>query len=151
MQNQTGHRRQRQEYKLTFEKPDHMVGLEVICRGPTRRQLFMIAKLGNVDLDSLSADSIEVLDLLASEFGDRIIEWNHQDEEGNDLPPTSATLDDEDWEFTMPLVRAWMLTIQGALPAVGDRDAAVNQHPREKAQFPGQTTIEDQLADLPMM
>jgi hypothetical protein len=140
-----GHQRTRKQYKLTFEAPDHMVGLEVICRGPTRRQLFQIAALGDVDLDSLQGQGVEQLDQLCQQFGDRIIAWNHEDEDGNPLPPTGAVLDDEDPDFTLALVRAWMMTCMGTTP-----DARVEEHAPTPAQFEGQTSLEDLLLDLPM-
>jgi hypothetical protein len=143
-----GHKRNRKMYKLTFDAPEHMVGLEVIVRGPTRRQLFQIAKLGKTDLDDLASagdDSIEQLDQLCNDMGGRIIEWNHEDEEGNPLPATAAVLDEEDPDFTLPLVRAWMLTCMGVTP-----DASVEEIGEPAQQFEGQTTLEEQLLGLSM-
>lgn len=141
-----GVKRRRQQYRLVFEQPEHMAGLEVICWGPTRSQLFRIAKLGNVDLDNLQGEGVEQLDQLCGEMGDRLISWNYEDEQGTALPATRATLDAEDPDFTLPLVRAWMQTCMGATP-----DADVQQHDPQPQQFEGQTTVEEQLASLDML
>lgn len=143
-----GHRRTRKIYKLTFEQPEHMVGLEVLCYGPTKGQLFRIARLGDVDLDNLESipgDKIRELDELTTSMADRIIEWNHEDEDGSPLLPTRAVLDQEDYDFSLPLVRAWMMSCMGVTP-----DAKVVEQTEPVAQFAGQTTLEEQLAALPM-
>ena len=127
MNTQTVHRRERRTYRLTFEQPDHMVGLEVICRGPTRRQLFMITRLGYIDINDLDEESIQQLDVLCDEFAERIIEWNHADEAGQPLPATKATLDEEDWQFTFPLVQGWMLTVLGTTPEADEPDPTSTQ------------------------
>lgn len=142
------HKRTRKQYRLTFEAPEHMVGLEVVCWGPTRGQLFRIAKLGTLDLDdlpSLGDEAIAQLDQLCHDMGDRMVDWNHQDEDGNPLPANAASLDDEDPDFSIPLVRAWMMTCMGVTP-----DAKVEEIQEQAEQFAGQTTLEEQLLGLDM-
>lgn len=110
-----GHRRKSTVYKLIFDEThgEELAGLEVIARGASLGQLFDIAKLGNVDLTALLESGIEKLRGIYDGFPSRIVDWNHEDEDGRPIPATAENFFDEDYAFTLPILIAWMHTIRG--------------------------------------
>lgn len=109
-----GHRRNSTVYKLVFDEShgDELTGLEVIARGASLSQLFDIAKLGNVDLMELLESGIDKLRGIYEGFPSRLIDWNHEDEEGRPVPATAENFFDEDYTLTLPILVAWVNTIR---------------------------------------
>lgn len=109
-----GHRRKSTIYKLTFDEShgEELAGLEVVARGASLGQLFDIAKLGNVDLLALLETGIDELRGIYEGFPSRLIDWNHEDEEGRPVSATAENFFDEDYSLTLPIVVAWVNTIR---------------------------------------
>lgn len=139
-----GHRRWSTVYKLTFDDThgEELTGLEVTTRGASLGQLFDIAKLGKVDLHELLETGIDDLRGIYESFPSRIIDWNHQDEDGRPIPADSAHFYDEDYTFTLPVLVAWLHTIRA--DPKNASTIGLNQAPAE----PDKSA--DDLSDLPM-
>jgi hypothetical protein len=139
-----GHRRRSTIYKLTFDDThgEELAGLEITCRGASHDQLFDIALLGGVDFTNLMATGIESIRRISASFPDRMIDWNHEDEQGRPIPCTKESFFAEDYTFTVPVIEAWVNTIR-ADPKTGATIAL--RHESEPVTEP----TED-LSDLPM-
>jgi hypothetical protein len=109
-----GHRRKSTVYKLTFDDThgEELAGLEITTRGASHDQLFDIALLGGVDLNNLLESGIDKLRHICRTFPTRIVDWNHEDEDGRPIPATAENFLDEDYTFTIPIVQAWMNTVR---------------------------------------
>jgi hypothetical protein len=139
-----GHRRRSTIYKLTFDDThgEELAGLEIRCRGASHDQLFDIALLGGVDFHNLMETGIDSLRRISASFPERMLDWNHEDEDGRPIPCTKEAFLDEDYTFTVPIVQAWVNTIR-ADPKTGATIAL--RHEPEPATIPA-----DDLSDLPM-
>jgi len=144
LQDVRGHRRNSTTYTLTFDEShgEELEGLIVECRGASHQQLFEIARLGNFDLHNLMTEGIDALAALCQTFPDRIIDWNHQDEEGRPIPPTLEAFLDEDYTFSLPIVTAWVNTVR-ANPKNATTISSIQQRFAEEA-------APADLSDLPM-
>lgn len=109
-----GHRRRSTQYKLTFDDThgEELAGLEILTRGASLEQLFDVASLGGIDIMNLVGTGLDTARRICATFPDRIVSWNHEDEDGRPIPPTAANFADEDYSFTIPIVAAWMNTIR---------------------------------------
>jgi hypothetical protein len=100
-----GYRRNRKVYRLTFE--DHE-GLEVMVRSVSVGKLMGVLQLADAMTAKPSQDQI---DELFGWFAARIISWNYEDEAGEPLPPTLETLLDDDFDFVLRMVMAWVRAV----------------------------------------
>lgn len=142
-----GHRRKSTTYKLTFDDThgEELAGLEVITRGASHDQLFDIVKLGGITLDELLSHGIDRIRALCESFPSRMVDWNHEDENGAPIPCTAAAFLAEDYTFTIPIVLAWVNTVR-AQPKSGD----VVSSGRQTIIAAGAEDGQEDLADLPM-
>lgn len=118
---------------ISFE-PDHPLhGLEMRTRGADVRFMARLAGVftelqatGQAGVESGSATQEEmnrVADLIDHAYGmfaSKLVSWNMQDEDGNEIAPTVEgfhTLDDD--EFVMGAVRAWLEVVAGVSPDLG--------------------------------
>jgi len=137
-----GHRRKSTIYKLTFDDTngEELAGLEVVTRGASLDQLFDIAKLGNVDLLKLLETGIDELRAIYAGFPSRIVDWNHEDEEGRPIPADAANFFDEDYTFTLPILVAWVNTIRADpknASTIGlSKEAATSETPEDLSDLP---------------
>ena len=139
-----GHRRNATTYTLKFDDThgEELAGLEITCRGASHDQLFDIANLGGVSVAELLSGGIDKIRALCESFPGRMIDWNHETEDGVPLPATKEVFLDEDYTFTIPVVMAWVNTIR-ARPKSGEvissaRHTLTEEEPSED------------LSDLPM-
>lgn len=139
-----GHRRKATHYKLIFDEShgEELAGLEVLTRGASFNQLFDIAKLGGVDLMNLMETGVDKIRDICESFPDRIIDWNHEDEDGRPIPATKEYFLDEEYTFTLPIVAAWVNTIR----ADPKNAATIGLH----REAPPEEEKPDDLSDLPM-
>lgn len=123
---------------------EELSGLEVQCRGASHDQLFDIAQLGGVSLADLMANvtgGMDQIRRICASFPDRMLEWNHEEEDGTPIPCTRQSFFDEDYTFTLPIVMAWVNTIR-VDAKTGDTVSSSNQ------TF---TESDVDLTDLPMI
>lgn len=139
-----GHRRKSVIYTLTFDDShgEELAGLIIRCRGASHKHLFMIAKLGGVDLTQLMETGIDALNEICESFPSRIIDWNHEDEDGRPIPAIAEYFLDEDYTFTIPIVSAWVNTIRANPKSAATISSMKQSFAEEEAP--------DDLSDLPM-
>lgn len=93
--------------RLQFSDPS-FAGLEVVCRLATMDQINASAKLGDLDLNKLSAGELEAeLGRIIGEFADALISWNLR-RDAQPVPATADGVGSLDSLFVMQLVEAWM-------------------------------------------
>lgn len=113
MSNSRGFRRKRKVFKLEFEEYD---GLEVQVRSVPIRKLLDILQLADAMTGKPTQEQVNGL---FGWFADRIISWTYQDEDGNPLPATLETLLDDDFDFVLMMVMAWVKAVSAiAIPTV---------------------------------
>lgn len=139
-----GHRRKSTLYKLTFDASmgEELDGLEIVTRGATMDQILDIAMLGGVDFTNLMATGVDKLRGILHSFPDRIMDWNHETEEGAPIPATRENFLDEDYTFTQPVLIAWMDLIRA------DPKNASALAGAEPSEAPERQS--EDLSDLPM-
>lgn len=123
-------------YLLAFDDPDYE-GLEIRARGLSINRAMAAMRLAEVfdnDEHNFTAEDLVKLDILMRMFAgcpancgqehpeladagvehytSRIVSWNLEDEDGRPLEPSYATFTDQDADFTMNVVMAWL---QGVL------------------------------------
>lgn len=132
----TGFVRPRKVYVLTFDDPS-LAGLEVRARSvPVGMFLSLVALASTIDeSDGFTPDVAAAFDGLVDGFAGALESWNLQDEDGTPVPTTAEAVKDQDSDFVMQLVSAWM-------EAVGEVDA-----PLGPGSSGGDRTLE---ASLPM-
>jgi hypothetical protein len=100
-----GYRRQRKAYRLKFEQ---YPGLEVMAESVSVRQLLRVMRMA----DELGASPTEEqVTGLFGVFAERVRSWTLLDEDGEPVPPGLDALLDEDFEFALTLVLAWVQAI----------------------------------------
>lgn len=105
MSNSRGFRRKRKVFKLTFEDYE---GLEVEVKSVPVRKLLDVLQLADAMTGKPTQEQVEEL---FGWFADRIVSWNYEDEDGNPLPATLDTLLDDDFDFALKMVMAWVQAV----------------------------------------
>ena len=105
--------RSRKVYVLTFDDPD-LEGLEVRARSlPLGRFLQMLAMYTALEqsVDEFSADELTAIQGLFEGFASALVSWNldeRTDDEIVAVPATLAGVMDQDTDFMLQLISAWM-------------------------------------------
>lgn len=107
-----GYRRPSKTYVLQFED-DQLAGLEVKARGASTGQLMKLMDLTELSTRGFRKEDIKEVDKLFELFASKITEWNLEDEDGNPLPVSYDSLMDQDMDFTLDLVFAWVHAVVG--------------------------------------
>lgn len=118
-----GYVRKRTVYKLKFAD-EEFDGLEVLVKsmdlGEYRTFVAEMVELagedGQVDVDDLGADELELLDRMYEKFAGVLLKWNLQRHEDPfdestpvvDVPPTLEGLQSQEPGFVMQIIDAWM-------------------------------------------
>ncbi len=84
-----------------------------------------------------TADDGNFDELLAS-IGNGIVSWNLEDENGAEIPATEDALNDQDFEFVLDIVQAWLGCMVGVSEDLGKGST-------NGSQFPGQPVTMEAL------
>jgi len=84
-----------------------------------------------------TADDGNFDELLAS-IGNGIVSWNLEDENGAEIPATEDALNDQDFEFVLDIVQAWLGCMVGVSEDLG-------KGLTNGSQFPGQPVTMEAL------
>ncbi|WP_432019918.1 hypothetical protein [Streptomyces sp. 1222.5] len=101
-----GCRRNPKQYKLKFADGDYE-GLEVTMRSVSIGEMRSLQGTGEEDSGRDGFD--RMADLVAS----HMVAWNREDEEGNPLPPTMESLEDEEPGLVNLLIDRWTDAVAG--------------------------------------
>lgn len=107
-----GYKRQRTTYKLKFADPA-MEGLEVVARSASVQTLLKITSLA--DAASENPETQVVHEVLAL-FGDALVSWNLEDDDGNPVPADAMGLASQDMDFVMAVIMAWVQAVSQVAP-----------------------------------
>ncbi len=105
-----GYVRKPRVYLLRFADPE-FEGLEVRATSLPIGQLLEVAELA--DSDSRDAKHLTAL---FDAFATVIVDWNLEREDGSPVPATTAGMFEQDLDFMMALIRAWMEAV-ASVPA----------------------------------
>jgi hypothetical protein len=100
-----GYRRQRRLIRLTFEDPQYE-GLEVRARSVPLGKVLAFVDLAGAG--GFTPEHKEQLNDLFALFASALEFWNLEDEDGQAVPTTLAGLLEQDTDFVMELVLAWL-------------------------------------------
>lgn len=100
-----GSRRNPKLYKLVFADGDYE-GLEVVMRSVTIREM---RQLRGTSGDSEQDGFDGLLGLVA----EHMVEWNREDEDGQALPPTLESLEDEEAALIHIIIGKWTEAVSG--------------------------------------
>lgn len=105
-----GYQRKRKVLRLRFEDEPE---LEVLARSASIRKFLRIMQAA----DEMTAGSLteEGITELFTFFAERVISWNVEDEDGKPVDCTVDYLLDEDFDWSVRLVLAWVQAVSGAL------------------------------------
>lgn len=97
-----GHKRNSKVYNLVFDETTGYPGLEVQVRTLAMGQLLGIW----TDEGSKAAETFEL-------FMDRLVGWNHEDEQGEPVPATREAVLAEDDDMINAIVKRWLAEVMG--------------------------------------
>jgi len=124
-----GYKRQRKIFKLVFEDPD-MEGLVVRCRSTSVRQFLDIQTMAQ-NAKGEGSDELAGVKALLATFATVIIDWNMEDDDDTPIAPTAETLLDEDFDFVMVMVNAWIEAMAGVAKDLGKASTPTSPPPAE--------------------
>jgi len=126
-----GYRRKRTTYRLRFEDPA-MEGLEVVARSASVQTLLKITSLA--DLATESPETKVVHEVLAL-FGDSLVSWNLEDDDGHPVPADAMGLASQDMDFVMAVIMAWVQAVSQVAPPL-PAASSPGQKPALEASLP---------------
>lgn len=104
-----GYKRQRKTLSLKFEDEP---GLEILARSVSVRRFLRV--LAQVD-DMQSAPTQESIEEVFSVFAEHVISWTLVDDDDEPVPVGVDALLDDDFDWSVKLVMAWVGAITGAM------------------------------------
>ena len=102
-------------------------GLEVKVRSLSTRQFLQVAGMAEVAMEKL-ADAGPVIDELAARTAASIASWNLEDD-GVPVPVSAESLLEQEWEFFIDIVMAWLDAIGGVSPPLPNGSNGTGQLP----------------------
>jgi len=115
-----GYKRERKVYRLTFEDPD-LAGFEITVRGLSSAGFLRLTKaaaaaqgIDPANMKDVAGAVVPVGDMFTM-LAENTLEWNLEDDDGP-VPVTVAAVLDQDFEFVMRIVDAWMTAVGGVAP-----------------------------------
>jgi hypothetical protein len=97
-----GYRVKRKILNLRFEDPDY-AGFECRAHSTSVEKVLDLAD----QAEAARRGSIEVAELIAA-FGDALISWNLEDDEGRPVPATTEGVRRADLVWILPVILAWV-------------------------------------------
>lgn len=126
-----GSRRNPKQYKLVFADGDYE-GLEVVMRSVTIREM---RQMRGTSSDESGGDTFDqLLGLVAS----HMVQWTREDEDGQPLPPTLESLEDEEPDLIHIIIGKWTEAVAG-VPA-----------PLEQPSDSGETSAVESIPMAPL-
>ena len=102
-----GYVRKRKVFVLTFEDPEY-AGLEVRATSTSLGNLLGMVDLTQISTRGFRPEDITSINDLFELFSNCLVSWNLEQEDGTPVPCTLAGLRDQDMDFALELIMAWM-------------------------------------------
>ena len=129
-----GYRRSRRVYELEFKE---YPGLTVMAESVSVGKLLRVMRLADEISSSPTEDQVREL---FGTFADRVRSWTLLDEDGEPIPPGLDSLLDEDFDFALTLVLAWVQAISSVSTPLtttsGTPTATASQRPEAELDLP---------------
>jgi len=121
-------------YRLVFDEPSALAGLEVSVKTGTAQVFMEMSKLTEIKQENvLDPETLGAIRSMLDTFSGVLVSWNAEDEEGNPLPCNIETLCQQDLvEFVMPIIGAWLTAITSASPPLTSEK---NSQPAEDTEL----------------
>jgi hypothetical protein len=115
----TGFRGGRRIYKLRFEQPE-MFGLVVRAHSIPVARVLELARAGVLgEQMEITPENLALVQDLFATFGDALVEWNLEEDDGTPVPATAEGVLSQDMDFVMLVVQAWLTGIMGVSAPLG--------------------------------
>lgn len=102
-----GFKRNRKRYRLVFDDPE-LTGFEVLMGSLTISEFTKLTgAFAGVTADK-PEDGVDGVGPLLETFAGKIISWNLEDDDGKPVPATLAGVQEQEMDFIMPVITAWM-------------------------------------------
>ncbi|WNI19176.1 hypothetical protein [Actinacidiphila sp. ITFR-21] len=110
-----GARRSPTLYKLTFDETTDEPGLEITLRSMS------IKRLKEMRAHDVSQDTEgEAVEFLAGLIAQQIVSWNREDENGQPMPPTLESLEEEEPKLIYAISAKWQEAMAGVSAPLGE-------------------------------
>lgn len=118
-----GYRRESIQYKLVFDDPS-LEGLEVVTKSVSSGRLLKLMKLADLAGNAgkrreFTADDASAVESLFGGFASALISWNLEDEKGEPVPATLDGVNDQDFDFVLSIIMAWINAVAGVSSSLG--------------------------------
>lgn len=107
-----GYKRPARVFKLTFEDPE-MDGLVVRVRSVKLGKLLGLVRAMDLDTEKLTPDNTDLIDDVFKTFAEALVSWNLEDEKDQPVPTTVEGVYDQELDFVMAIVDAWVNALTG--------------------------------------
>lgn len=104
-----GYVRQKKIYKLVFADEEYN-GLEVRTTGVPLGKFLEMSELANQAKESPGQANDSAKSLIEN-FATALVDWNLENEDGSPVPATADGLYQQDFDFVLSLISAWMEAI----------------------------------------
>lgn len=130
-----GYKRPARIYTIVDWPDEDMAGLEVKARSVKLKKFIEFGRLMSNAKAASAEDAEEAITNLVSFFAKALVSWNLEDDDGAPVPATYDGLIEQDNDFVMRIIFAWMQIVGGAPGPLG------------KPSTDGETSL---VASLPM-
>ena len=107
-----GYKRQIKVFKLKFEDPE-MDGLVVRVRSVKLGKLMKLVRAMDLDTEKMTAEDLNLIDDVFQTFAGAIVDWNLEDEKDQPVPTTLEGIYEQELDFVMEIVAAWVDALTG--------------------------------------
>jgi hypothetical protein len=141
----------RKVYVLEWPAGHEFHGLEVEAKGLPVKKLFELTSLaGQLQDDAADvAAKVGLAEELFAGFAERLVGWNLEEDDGTPVPPDLTGMADQDFDFMMGLVMAWMDAVASVdipLPQPSPPGGTSETGPDMAALIPVETLSSSQLS-----
>jgi len=118
-----GYKRKSLQYRLVFDDPE-MEGLEVVTKSVSSGRLMGLMKLADLAGQAgkkreFTANDARAVESLFEGFASALVSWNLEDEKDEPVPATLEGVKDQDFDFVLSIIMAWIEAVAGVSADLG--------------------------------
>ncbi|MEI5100292.1 hypothetical protein RB200_19415 [Streptomyces sp. PmtG] len=123
-----GYKAKRKTTTLQFEPGHDLYGLEVRLRGMNIGEYLRFTGYDGGDGETVSG--------LIQRFGEHLVSWNLEEEDGTAIPATQDSVQQQDHDMVLALANAWMQALAGVHDADPLPESSPSGEPSLAASIP---------------